>query len=76
MRLFALAHPQAYLDIDLPAQWATADKMSRVADAVVNGEWDGDAPRTLVSDGAASDAPRQVIGEELLMRTLECAVQR
>ena len=65
---------ERYLDIDLPSPWAPADKARRVADAVVNGEWDGDAARYLAPEGA--DAPRLMANEELFMQMLETAVRR
>ena len=65
---------EAYLDIDEPAAWAPADKARKVADAVVDGEWDGESPRALVE--AAYDVPRQMGAEEIFMQLLETAVRR
>jgi len=65
---------ELYLDIDLPQPWAPADKAWRVANAVVDGEWDGEAPHALRPTGA--DDARLMSTEELYMQTVETAVRR
>jgi hypothetical protein len=65
---------EAYLDLDMEVGWAPADKGRLVADAVVDGEWDGEAGRALVPFGY--DEPRVVSAEETFLRLLETAVHK
>ena len=65
---------EMYLDIDLPTPWAPPDKARLISDAVVDGEWDGEPARAVVS--ATRDEPRQVATEEMFMWMLETAIKR